>query len=150
MERLRNFAEQYSVFDRESHTSVEETSDEDDHDFPRLDEGFNGDWAILPCTMDLYGKRKVDIIEAASTWDKCSVFICQKPGEKRFLFVVGSGDYRGYGIELGRSYSAYHDQTGASKGMYTVVNMVRIVNGEIVEKENDIGINEKASVSVFK
>lgn len=141
--RLNSFMkENAAVFSNES--------DEDGGESWRLDEGFRGDWAILPATMTLYGKRTVGIIEAASTWDKCSIFVCQKDGESRLLFVSGSGEYEGYGINIGQSYSTYHDQTGASKGLYTVLNMVYIVNGEIVKKENDIGLDKKASLSVFK
>jgi len=114
-----------------------------------LDESYGRGWAILPATMVLYGKRTVDIKTAASEWDDSVIYVCGKEenGKNRILFLASSGDL---GIKVGTSSETYHDQTGASKGVYTVLNIVHIVDGEIVSKVNDIGLNVKASLAVFK
>jgi hypothetical protein len=106
-------------------------------------------WAILPATMELYGNRVVDIITAGSEWDHSSVIVCSKEDgtKRRLLFVVsaGGGEY-----PIGAEYEAFHDQTGGSKGFYRVENVVKLKDGQIVSKVNDIGLDRKASVSVFK
>lgn len=117
-----------------------------------LFEGYKGDWAILPATMELYNKRTVDIITAASTWDDAAILVC-KNEKDRTCFVSsadGTSSFKYYKGEVGKSFSTYHDQTGGSKGRYTVKNVVHIKNGEIVDKVNDEGIKEKASLAVFK
>ena len=118
---------------------------------PKLFEGY-GDWAILPATMALYGRRTVDIITAASTWEDEVILVC-KNEQNRTCFVGSTGgesSFEYYKNDIGKSFSAFHDQTGASKGRYTVKNVVRIKKGEIVDQVNDVGIKEKASLSVFK
>ena len=35
-------------------------------------------WAILPATMELWGKRKITIPECASVWDNGTVLVCQQ------------------------------------------------------------------------
>ena len=109
-------------------------------------------WVILPATMALYGKKVVDIITAASTWDESvTIYVCSKTessGKERILFVSSAGG--GVGAKVGESYDTIHDQTGASKGRYKVLNIVHIKDGKITSKENDVGINSKASLSVFK
>lgn len=114
-----------------------------------LDESYGRGWAILPATMVLYNKRTVDIITAASTWDDSVIYVCGKEenGKNRILFLASSGDL---GFKVGTSSETYHDQTGASKGVYTVLNIVHIVDGQIVSKENNIGLDKKASLAVFK
>lgn len=114
-----------------------------------LSETYGRGWAILPATMALYNKRTVDIITAASTWDDCVIYVCSKEenGKDRILFLASSGDL---GIKVGTSSETYHDQTGASKGNYTVMNIVHIVDGQIVSKSNNIGLDKKASLAVFK
>lgn len=108
----------------------------------------NRGWVILPATMSLYNRRTVDIITAASTWDSSTIYVCTKAGESRLLFVASSGRFNG--CPVGSSHEVYHDQTQAFKGVYTIVNIVEIKDGEIVAKENEIGLNAKASLSVFK
>lgn len=114
-----------------------------------LNEVYGRGWAILPATMALYDKRTVDIITAASTWDDCVIYVCSKEenGKDRILFLASSGDL---GFKVGTSSETYHDQTGASKGVYTVMNIVHIVDGKIVSKSNNIGLDKKASLAVFK
>lgn len=114
-----------------------------------LSEAFGRGWAILPATMALYGKRTVDIKTAASTWDDTWIYVCGKDeGDRsRILFLASSGDL---GYKVGHSNETYHDQTGNSKGEYTILNIVHIVDGEIVSSQNDIGLTGKASLAVFK
>lgn len=117
-----------------------------------LFEGYKGDWAILPATMELYGKRTVDIIKAASEWDKCVILVC-KNEDGRVCFVSSAGGeaaYKSYKSYVGKSYSTHHDQTGASKGQYSVINVVYIKDGEIEDSVNKEGLDKKASLSVFK
>ena len=118
-----------------------------------LDEAREFDWYIFPATIALYGARTVDIYKAVSEWGKGTIYVCSKVESKaggdkeRTLFVFSSGQPY---YQLGQEYHAGHDQTGASKGYYKVVNRVYFQNNEIVSKDNDIGLNGKASLSVFK
>lgn len=107
-------------------------------------------WAILPATMDLYGKRTVDLKTAASEWKtgEETILICQKSGETRFLFLASSGGPDGWSV--GETRECFHDQKQTSKGMYTVMNVVGFTDGEITYTANDIGLNARASVAVFK
>lgn len=115
-----------------------------------LNEGFKGDWAILPATMTLYDKRTVDIIRAASEWTECTILVCHNEDD-RICFVSSAGDaYKYYAGDVGKSYSTHHDQTGVSKGRYTIKNVVHFFDGEIKNKVNEVGLKEKASLSVFK
>lgn len=111
-------------------------------------------WAILPATMALYGKRVVDIKTAASEWapHEETILVCTKEegSRQRILFLASSGSPSSWLKEMGTTHECFHDQTQASKGFYTVVNVVGFKDGEIISSVNDIGLNVKASVSVFK
>lgn len=110
-------------------------------------------WSILPATMALYNKRTVDIKTANSTWGEGTVLVCEvtgSNGKDRLAFVHSAGHYDNYVSYVGKLYAAHHDQTGASKGYYKVVNVVGFKNNEIENKVNDIGLNVKASLAVFK
>lgn len=110
-------------------------------------------WAILPATMVLYNRRTVDVITAASTWDEVTILVCEvddHKGKTRLAFVSSAGGFDHYVNYVGKTYSAHHDQTRAYKGEYKVVNVIRVENGEIVNKVNEIGVNKKASLAVFK
>lgn len=119
-----------------------------------INERYNhADWHILPATMALYNRRTVDIITAASTWapDATTILICKKNGESRVLFVSSAGDgFDHYKKDIGKSYHAVHDQSGADKGMYKVLNVAVIKDGKIEKSVNDEGLKAKASLSVFK
>lgn len=142
-----------------SFTSVAEDyapvfEDEEDHE-GSLEEAYGRGWAILPATVALYGKKVVDIKTAASEWatDKypTTILVCHKNenGRDRMLFLSSSGDCRTQ-YKVGQSSETYHDQTGASKGIYTILNIVVFQGGEIVYKANEQGLAGKASVAVFK
>lgn len=116
------------------------------HESEGLYEKYGRSWAILPATMSLYNRRTVDIITAASHWDDEWIYVC-KNKEGRICFLGSSGP----GIaKVGETHDTHHDQTGASKGPYKVINIVHIKKGEIVSKENEEGLNVKASLAVFK
>lgn len=116
--------------------------------------GYPRGWAILPATMALYGKKVVDIYTAASEWTsdkhKQTILVCHKNenGRDRMLFIASYGDGSSY--KVGESSETYHDQTLASKGVYTILNVVVFQGGEIISKANDVGLNAKASLAVFK
>ncbi len=109
-------------------------------------------WFILPATVALYGKKVVDIKTAASEWapHEETILVCSKDenGRQRTLFLASSGP--GTGFKVGETRECFHDQTHASKGMYTVQNIVTFKDGEIISKANDISLNVKASLAVFK
>ena len=88
-----------------------------------------GDWVILPATMALYNKRTVNLVDAASEWKThaTTILICTKHenNKERFCFVSSSGNQlEQYEKQIGRSFEAMHDQTGKSKGLYKLVNVV--------------------------
>ena len=128
-----------------------------------LDEAgrYGRSWAILPATEALYNKKVVDIYTAQSQWqdpDRCeTILVCNKEqydsktgsNRVRTLFVASSGDcFDQY--KVGQGSETHHDQTGASKGYYTIANVVVFQNGEIIKKANDVGLTGKYSLAVFK
>jgi exopolysaccharide biosynthesis predicted pyruvyltransferase EpsI len=117
-----------------------------------LFEGYKGDWAILPATMELYGKRTVDLVTAASTWEDYgeTILICKNEDDRTCFIGSGGDSFEHYSKDIGKSFSTYHDQTGASKGRYKVINVVYLKDGEILKKANDIDLKAKASLAVFK
>jgi hypothetical protein len=137
----------FSVADLTRSDLVDDDMDElDEASWDRMSRG----WIILPATMELYGKRVVTLPEAISEWGSGTVYICGKEenGRNRILFVVSAGG--GVGAKVGETYEAFHDQTHASKGMYTVLNIAQFKDNEMVHSENNVGLNTKASVAVFK
>jgi len=103
------------------------------------------DWTILPATMALYNKRTVDLVTAASEWKNhaTTILICTKhdTNKERFCFVSSSGDqFDHYEKMIGRSFDAQHDQTMKSKGLYKLVNVAVLKNGEILKNANDTGL----------
>lgn len=120
---------------------------------PELDEAYGKGWAILPATMALYNKRVVDIVTAASCWEneETTILVCSKEenGRQRLAFISSSGDATNY-YKVGQGSETFHDQTGQSKGYYKIENVVVLKGGQILKKANEVGINAKASLSVFK
>jgi hypothetical protein len=118
----------------------------DEANWDRMSRG----WIILPATMALYGKRVVTLQEAVSEWGDGTIYICAKDenGRQRILFVYSSGQEGD--DKVGKTYEAFHDQTHASKGFYTVLNVAHFENNELVRSVNNIGLNVKASLAVFK
>jgi hypothetical protein len=137
---------------------------DDTHYLPSqpVNERFTGSrdsWSILPATMALYNKRVVDIVTAASCWSPGpeTILVCSKSegsgrsDKVRLLFVASSGDsYDYYLKDIGKSFETHHDQTGVSKGFYKIENVVIIADDKIAKSANAIGLNIKASLSVFK
>lgn len=128
--------------------------DDEDHE-GSLEEAYGRGWAILPATVALYGKKVVDIKTAASEWasdtSATTILVCHKNenGRDRMLFLASSGDCRSQ-YKVGQSSETFHDQTGASKGVYTILNIVVFQGGEPIYKANEQGMTGKASVAVFK
>lgn len=144
--RLFDGDHSYNVADL---TRSDLTGDEEELDEASWERMSRG-WIILPATMNLYGKRTVTLDEAISEWGSGTIYICTKEenGKDRILFVASAGD--GVGAQVGQTYEAFHDQTHASKGFYTVMNIVKYEDNEMVSKANNFGLNAKASLSVFK
>lgn len=116
--------------------------------------------AILPATRALFNKNKVSIHDIANEPDwnehELSVQIAHvhkshweaKHGNKpKVHFIVGYGHTK---EPVGHEFTAHHDQTGAKLGHHTVVNVVHLKGGKIVHKANDLHIDDKAAVHVYK
>jgi len=106
-------------------------------------------WAILPATMELWNKRKITVAECASVWNDGTVLVCKKEG--RLAFIHGaSGDY---GVKIGDVHMCHHDQTGAFKGDYEILNILhwKKVDGKVViTSQLPFDESTKASLAVFK
>lgn len=107
-------------------------------------------WAILPATMALWGKKKVAIPECATVWDEGTVLVCTNE-QGRTCFIHGSrGDY---GVKIGEMILCHHDQTGTSKGHYTIQNIVtwtKVGSGVVIDSVLGFDRNTKASLAVLK
>lgn len=112
---------------------------------------FDRSWAILPATMELWGKRKITVAECAKEWDKGTVLVCTTGLNDSIKFIHGSqGDY---GVNIGEIHRCHHDQTGADKGFYRIVNILQwsVIDGNVViTSEVPFDPKTKASLSVFK
>lgn len=112
-------------------------------------------WSVYPSTKNLYNKRTVGLIESVSHWGEGVVVIVEKYSRTsksgiQTEFFVSHGGFEHFSTMVGKGKAAHHDQTGATKGYYTVINVVEIKSGEIIKKVNDSGLDLKASMSVFK
>lgn len=110
-----------------------------------------GSWAILPATMSLWNKRKITVAECGEIWDDGTVLVCKKERNGQICFIHGaSGDY---GVKIGDVHMCHHDQTGAFKGDYIIVNILnwKKVDGKVViTSQVPFDESTKASLAVFK
>ena len=108
-------------------------------------------WAILPATMELWGRRKITVAELPQVWENGTVFVCRNE-DGRICFIHSCGT--GYGLEVGESLQCYHDQTGTSKGFYKIANILRWKKTnnefELLSADLPFDLNTKASLAVFK
>lgn len=107
-------------------------------------------WAILPATMTLWDKKKITVMECASVWDDGTVLVCRND-QNRICFIHGcQGDY---GVKIGDRNDCHHDQTGANKGSYLIVNILnwkKVGNDVVIESVLPFDRQTKASLAVFK
>lgn len=112
---------------------------------------FDRSWAILPATMCLWGKRKISVPECASVWNDGTVLVCSQGLKGSLKFIHGSqGDY---GVKIGDIHECHHDQTGASKGLYRIENILhwkKVGDEVVIESVLPHDRNMKASLAVFK
>lgn len=112
--------------------------------------------ALLPATKALWNKNKVGIDDIAKQWGKGKYTVQvahvhgsewerDRGGKPKLRFVVGSG-HGGYDDK----FHAHHDQTGAKAGYHHIVNNVHIEDGKVVHQDNDLHVNDKAAVHVYK
>jgi hypothetical protein len=105
--------------------------------------------------MELWNKRKITIAECGSVWDSGTVLVCKKgdawDGKRQLAFIHGaSGDY---GVKVGDVRMCHHDQTGAFKGEYEIINIVhwkKVDDKVVLESVLPYDANTKASLAVFK
>lgn len=109
-------------------------------------------WAILPATMELWGKRKIAIEECASVWPDGTILVCENEAG-RTCFISSAGWTTSYDDQIGTSHRCHHDQTMADKGYYTIRNVVKYrLVGQGVELDSVLPYDRstKASLAVFK
>lgn len=107
-------------------------------------------WAILPATMDLFAKRKITVDDLATEWNSGTVLVCTNEDGRICFIAGGQGDY---GVKIGERHHCHHDQTGVSKGRYTIVNILNYhKDGDAVVIESVLPYDRsiKASLAVFK
>lgn len=115
--------------------------------------------ALLPATRALWNKNKVGVSDIANHpgWKehKMTVQVAHvypSSSGSRFgdshkvAFVVGSGHTKSGEA----AFDAHHDQTFDKLGHHEIVNTIHLHNGEIVHKDNDLHLNDKAPVRVYK
>ena len=110
-------------------------------------------WAILPATMELWGKKKITIAECTSVWNEGTIYVCENE-QGRICFVSSAGvDIQGK-EPIGSRHATHHDQTLASKGFYKIINYVEYrkqPDGSISYKcDLPFDLTHKASLAVFK
>lgn len=127
----------------------------------QIDEGRpqRGDWIVMPATRALFNKNKVTMAEMVSDqgWGGDMTIMVVKArkytgtGNEVPVFIIGSGQHAygevgegsGFTIDTGNGYGA--------SGRVTVENYVMFdKDGNVVDKANDIGLNEKRPAWTFK
>lgn len=119
-----------------------------------LGEANNPKWIIMNAS-GWAGRTKMsveDIIKLNDTDAKYSIIVAEKeegfgkPWKKVFVLGYGSADgYEGettYIVDTGRGFGG--------RGRIRTENYITIENSEIVDRANDIGLNERRSFWVFK
>lgn len=112
-------------------------------------------WAVYPSTKNLYCKRTVGLVEAVSHWGEGVVVIVEKFSRTsksgvQTEFFVSHGGYDAFADKVGKAWNAHHDQTGAHKGRYDIMNVIEIHGKVITKQVNAYGLELKAAMSVFK
>ena len=108
-------------------------------------------WALLPCTMIQFNKKKVELARITEVWEKSTVYICTRvkgDGKASIVFLVSCG--RLANAAVGDLRDGRHDQTHADLGDFTVLNIADMQGGKVVKSDNRFGLQEKAPVMVFK
>ena len=108
-------------------------------------------WSVLPCAQVLWNQRTVSLHDLGAVWNDVTVYICEREArfdKKVVTFLVSCGPLSG--VKVGQEHDAHHDQTLKHIGTYTVTNIVRVVNGEVASKSNDLHLDTRRAVSVFK
>lgn len=108
-----------------------------------------GSESILPASSALGHGSKSSLEQIGKTWnDSKMTVMAVKTSEGKKKFISGSGhtDYH----KIGDTFRAHHDQTWRDLGNHTVENIIRLDKGKVVHQENDIGVNEKRPLSVYK
>lgn len=111
-------------------------------------------WALLPCTRILFNKNKVSLADLQREWNKNTVYICERDrdnetGKPKLVFLASSGDLW-EDVKVGAMRMGKHDQTRANLGPMYVRNIVRLVDGKVVSSDNDLYLDVKAPLMVFK
>lgn len=106
-------------------------------------------WYIMSATRVLWQKNKIALKEVHEQLDTQCVMVVKRDGKKLFVSGAGEETYAPVGVTV-----PYIQDTGmgyGARGMIEVENYIIFdVIGNIVEKANDIGIDEKRPIWVFK
>lgn len=104
--------------------------------------------AILPASRALEHGNKSSLDQIGQEWNGKMTVLAVADGDGKKKFVSGSG--HGHYHNVGDTFRAHHDQTRQDLGYHKVENVIHIDGGKVVHKENDIGVNEKRPLSVYK
>jgi len=112
--------------------------------------------AILPATRILYNKNKVGHDELGADHKDGTVYAARMhtgSGDKHVFLHSAGGKLSD--VKVGTKHFWHHDQTqpgGQRSGSQrlTIDNVIHHKDGKIHSHENDVGVNEKRPVYVFK
>ena len=110
-------------------------------------------WALAPATRILFNKNKLALTELVREWKKNVVYICERDGsladgKPRLVFLSSAGGLRD--VAVGTCRPGHNNHTFASLGYLRVRNVVELEDGKVVKSANDLYLNEKAPLYVFK
>lgn len=106
----------------------------------------------------LFDNKAITVGQAAEEWTNSTILVARREtGYDKFssLFISGYGQGYEEEIALGDEVkSLYTQDTGmghSNKNKTLIIeNVIRVVNGKVVDSGNGIGVNEKRRVWVMK
>lgn len=97
-------------------------------------------------------KKRAPISIVGMYWGDSTVYVVQtQSGKKMFASSAGS-----FGVAVGQTVTWIQDtgnglkNPGYNNDVLTIENIITFAKGEIIDKVNDVGINESRAIYVFK
>jgi hypothetical protein len=106
--------------------------------------------ALLPATQCLFNARAINLGRLNEVWNSNCVYVIRNCDTEKLVFASSSGRLWDPKFVVGSQHFVHHDQTGASRGVFRIENIIDMQSGEIVKAENNVGVAEKAPLWVFK
>lgn len=107
--------------------------------------------SLLPATQVLFKARTISLARLKEIWDSNTVYVLRNADTEKLVFAASCGRlWDTAKFAIGMQHPVHHDQTHAFRGVFRIENIVDVKDGLVVSADNDVGLNVKAPVWVFK